>query len=88
MLCREEQVTVLITPKSTSLRKYLVHMMVEMQFGVGKCSQIYDALSACNKGFTQSVIKTEQVGLSGGHDGGSDDDDDDNLKDSTVFSIN
>jgi hypothetical protein len=65
-------------------------MMVEMQIGVNKHSHIFEAVNACNKGFTQSVTKTEQVGLSGaGRGGGGDgDNDDNNLKDLTVFNIN
>jgi hypothetical protein len=40
-------------------------MMVEMQFGVKKYFEIFDSVGACNsdKGFTQFVIKTKQVGF-------------------------
>ena len=46
------------------LRKSVIHMMVKMQFGVGTYSQNSDAVSACNRGFTQSAIETKQVGFS------------------------
>ena len=39
-------------------------MMVQMQFGVDNHSQIFDAVSAYSRGFTQFVLRIKQVGFS------------------------
>jgi hypothetical protein len=38
-------------------------MMVQVQFGVHKYYQISDAVTACNKRFTQFLVRIEQVGF-------------------------
>lgn len=59
----KQKVTVLINP-TIYLRKYVIHMMVIMQFEVSKYSKIFDAISAHNRGYTQILIRTKQVGFS------------------------
>ena len=58
-----------LTP-TTCLRKYVIHVMVGMQFGVSKYSQIFNAASACSRGFIQFVMKTGQLGFSRGNNSG------------------
>lgn len=59
----KQKVTVLINP-TIYLTKYVIHMMVIMQFGVSKYSKIFDAISAHNRGYTKILIRTKQVGFS------------------------
>ena len=38
--------------------------MVEIQCGANKNSHAFNKVGACNRGYTQFVMETEQVGLS------------------------
>jgi hypothetical protein len=49
-----------LTP-ATCLRKYVIHMMVEMQFGFNTYCQLFDAVSACDRELIQFVIQSNQA---------------------------
>jgi hypothetical protein len=59
----KQKITVLINPNNLPEKLCNPHDG-GMQYGVSQYSQIFDAISAHNRGFTQTLITTKQVGFS------------------------
>jgi hypothetical protein len=46
------------------LRKYVINMMVKIQFGINRHSKVFVRMITCNRGFIKLVLEAKQFGLS------------------------